>query len=158
MLTNYVNGEVIRQVINVKTGAVERTDVAHGVGSQAFVTSRETNAAVQLILDHPQLGRSLRAMYRQASGHVLTQASQICAQAGISFPDSATGTPLEAVTAVCQSQRCVQLFLPYDDTRFIDASNLVVDLSAGQLLWMDQGLDTGLNSPATLTGGRSKKM
>ena len=141
---DYANDEVLHQVINVQTGQVEEAYTQQG--QQPAVTNIEATAAVQLILDHPQLGFTLRQLHRRASGHDLDTATDVAAQGGIFFADSAIGTPLEKITGICKFHRCVQLFLPYDDTHFIDASNLVVDLSAGQLLWVDEALTAYINT------------
>jgi hypothetical protein len=115
-------------------------------GNPLPITSAETEAALQLILDHPRLGRALRDMTFQAIGLPLDAAWQIQAQGVPFFVASALDTPLEKITAICEYHRCAQLFIPFNDSTFIDTSNLVVDLSAGQLLWLDQGLQLYINS------------
>jgi hypothetical protein len=147
---DYASDEVLHQVINVKTGEVEEVFTSSDL--RLPVASIEATAAVQLILDHPQLGSTLRKLHKQVSGHELALASNVAAQGGLFFRESALGTPLERVTAICEFHRCVQLFLPYDETHFIDSSNLVIDLSAGQLLWVDEALTVYINStPVNLT-------
>ena len=135
---DYASDELIQQLVNVKTGAVEDIKVVTQV--KAPVTSVEASAAVGLILAHPTLGPSLRQMVQQVTGEDLLDVNQISAQGGLFFADAAVGTPLEKITEICQFHRCIQLFLPFDETRFIDTSNLVIDLSAGQLLWVDEAL------------------
>jgi hypothetical protein len=148
---NYANDEVIHQIVNVKTGDVEEIVIEQGNGNQPAVTSIESNTAIQLILDHATLGPALRKMHQQATGQTLADASQVRAQGGIFFVDSAIGSPLEPITVICKYHRCVQLFIPYNDTHFIDASNLVVDLSAGQLLWADEALKVYINETEART-------
>jgi hypothetical protein len=136
---NYSTNEVIRVVVDLKSNAALETDVAGGApNTQPFFTSAETKAALQLIFDHPQLGPRLRTAYREVTGQDLVNISQLEAQGGIFFP--VARAPLGAVTADCAQDRCMQLFIPIDDTSFIDTSNLVVDLTTGQILWVDQGL------------------
>ncbi len=142
---DYATDEVIHQIVDIKTGTVDETFTEQGNGNQPAVTSAESNTALQLILEHAVLGPSLRQMHQQATGQPLVDASQVHAQGGIFFVDSAIGSPLEPITAICKYHRCIQLFIPYNDTHFIDASNLVVDLSAGQLLWADEALKVYIN-------------
>ena len=127
-------------VVDLRSNTVAETHVARGVANQPFVASIEKDVGLGLIFDHPQLGPSLRRIYHEVTGQDLVDAGQLRAQAGIFFPASAAGTPLGTITANCQQHRCIQFFLPVDDRRFIDATNLVVDLSTGQVLWVDQAL------------------
>jgi hypothetical protein len=141
---DYANDEAFVQVVNLKTGQVDLVNTL--AGNPLPITSAETEAALQLILDHPRLGRALRDMTFQAIGLPLDAAWQIQAQGVPFFVASALDTPLEKITAICEYHRCAQLFIPFNDSTFIDTSNLVVDLSAGQLLWLDQGLQLHINS------------
>jgi hypothetical protein len=141
---DYANDEAFVQVINLKTGQVDEVNVL--VGNPLPITSAETEAALQLILDHPRLGRALRDMTFQAIGLPLDAAWQIQAQGVPFFVASAQDSPMEKITAICEFHRCAQLFIPFNDSTFIDTSNLVIDLSAGQLLWMDQALQLYINS------------
>ena len=126
-LYDYANDIVLHQIVNVKTSHVDESFTEQ---RQLPVTSVEATAAVQLMLDNPLLGVTLRQMHRQASGQDLTDASDVAAQGGIFFADSAVDSPLGKITGICRVHRCIQLFLPYDPQHFIDTSNLVVDLSA----------------------------
>ena len=139
---NYSTNEVIRVVVDLNSNAVQETKVTRGVAEQPFFTSVEIKAALQLIFDHPQLGPRLRTAYQEVTGQNLTDVSPLeaKAQGGIFFPNSAARTPLGNATADCAQDRCMQLFVPIDDTKFIDTTNLVVNLSTGQILWVDEGL------------------
>ena len=141
---DYANDEAFVQIVNLKTGQVDEVNT---LGRNPLpITSAETEAAVQLILDHPRLGKSLRDMTFQAIGLPLDAAWQIQAQGVPFFVESAQDSRLEKITAICEYHRCAQLFIPFNDSSFIDTSNLVVDLSAGQLLWMDNALQLYINS------------
>jgi hypothetical protein len=139
---NYSTNEVIRVVVDLNSNAVQETKVTRGVAEQPFFTSVEIKAALQLIFDHPQLGPRLRTAYQEVTGQGLTDVSPLeaKAQGGIFFPNSAARTPLGEATADCAQDRCMQLFVPIDDTKFIDTTNLVVNLSTGQILWVDEGI------------------
>lgn len=139
---NYSTNEVIRVVVDLNSNAVQETKVTRGVAEQPFFTSVEIKAALQLIFDHPQLGPRLRTAYQEVTGQSLIDVSPLeaKAQGGVFFPTSAAHTPLGDATADCAQNRCMQLFVPIDDTKFIDTTNLVVDLSTGQVLWVDEGL------------------
>ena len=141
---DYANDEAFVQIVNLKTGQVDEVNT---LGRNPLpITSAETEAAVQLILDHPRLGKALRDMTFQAIGLPLDAAWQIQAQGVPFFEESARESQLEKITAICEYHRCAQLFIPFNDSSFIDTSNLVVDLSAGQLLWMDNALQLYINS------------
>jgi hypothetical protein len=139
---DYSTNEVIQVVVDLNNNAVQETKVTRGVAEQPFFTSVEIKAALQLIFDHPQLGPRLRAAYQEVTGQSLTDIGPLeaKAQGGIFFPNSAAHTPLGDATAECAQDRCMQLFVPIDDTKFIDTTNLVVNLSTGQVLWVDQGI------------------
>ena len=147
---NYANDEALVQVVNLKTGQVDWVTTL--VGNPLPITSAETEAALQLILDHPRLGRALRDMTFQAIGLPLDAAWQIQAQGVPFFVGSVQDSPMEKITAICEFHRCAQLFIPFGDSTFIDTSNLVIDLSAGQLLWMDQALQLYINSTPVAPG------
>jgi hypothetical protein len=138
---DYSKNEVIRVVVDLNNNAVQETQVTRGVAEQPFFTSAEIKAALQLVFDHPQLGPRLRTAYQEVTGNSLTDVSPLIgkAQGGVFFPESAH-THLGDAAAGCALDRCMQLFVPIDDTKFIDTTNLVVDLSTGQILWIDEGL------------------
>lgn len=137
---NYSTNEAIRVVVDLNANAVLETKVTRGVTHQPFFTGPEIKAALELIYNHETMGPRLREAYQETTGQSLDDISQINAQGGIFFPASAANTPLGDLTADCELNRCMQLFIPIDDANFIDTSNLVVDLSTGQILWAEQGL------------------
>lgn len=138
---DYSKNEVIRLVVDLNNNAVQETQVKHGVAEQPFFTSAEIKAALQLVFDHPQLGPRLRTAYQEVTGQSLIDVSPLMgrAQGGVFFPESAH-THLGDAAVGCAQDRCMQLFIPFDDAKFIDTTNLVVDLSTGQILWIDEGL------------------
>jgi hypothetical protein len=137
---NYANDEVVRLIVNLKTSEIDKVLVARAEGNQPPVTSIEANAAAQLILDHPDLGGPLRRIYKQANGKDLRDSSELGAQGVIYFVNSTAERPLDKITQICRYHRCIQLFIPFGETRLVDASNLVIDLSTGQLLWVNKAL------------------
>ncbi|NJM40001.1 MAG: hypothetical protein HC853_04115 [Anaerolineae bacterium] len=141
---DYATNQAFVQIINLKTNQVDEVNVLSN--RYLPITDIETEAALQLILDHPHLGPALRNMTFQAIGLPLSAAWQIQAQAGPFFVESMQDSPMAKITAICAYHRCAQLFIPFNDRAFIDTSNLVIDLSAGQLLWMDQGLQLHINN------------
>jgi hypothetical protein len=143
---DYSTNEVIEVVVDLNRNAVQETRVTRGVTEQPPPSSVEIKTALQLIFDHPQLGPRLQTAYQEVTGQSLNDVIPLEAktQGGIFFPDSAARTPLGDATADCAQDRCIQLFIPIDDTKFIDTTNLVVDLTTLQILWVDEGL-TGHN-------------
>ncbi len=133
---NYATDQVIRQVVNLETDRVEATYTLPGQNHQPPVAITEAEAAVQMILAHPILSQELQQAFLQATGEFLLRADQVQPQGILFVPSDAANTRLADVTRACAQHRCIQLFL---QTQYgmIDASNLVVDLSAGQLLWAD---------------------
>ncbi|WP_217426515.1 hypothetical protein [Candidatus Methylobacter favarea] len=131
---NYTTNEAIRVVTDPNRNAVLETHVAKGVTNQPFFSSAEVKAALQLVFEHPELGSRLQTSYLNITGHNLNDISLLEAQGGIFFPDSAAHTPLEDIAAVCAVDRCMQLFITIDDARFIDMSDLIVNLSTGEVL------------------------
>lgn len=139
MYYNYSTNETIRVVVDLKSNTVQETRVASGVTNQPFFTRAEVEAALQLILDDAHTGPLLQKAYQKITGlslvDVINQLKD--AQGGIFFHD--THTPWGMVTADCVHDRCMQLFIPIDEASYIDMSNVVVDLSKMQVLWIDAG-------------------
>ncbi len=137
-LYDYSNNESIRVVVDLKDNTVQDRVVTKGAVNQPFFTQREINAALQLIFDHPDMGSRLRNAYRNVSGQELINVNQLQAEGGIYFTDPRT--PLGRITASCKEDRCMQLFIPINDSSFIDTSNVIVNLSTGEVMWTDQGI------------------
>ncbi len=135
---DYSKNESIKVIVNLKNNTVEDTIVARGVANQPFFTRSEITAALQLIYDHPQMGPNLRKAYQDVTGQNLDNVNKLDAQGGVFFPD--IHTPLGGLASDCLSDRCIQLFIPINDKNFIETSNLVVNLSKGEVLWVNQGL------------------
>ena len=137
---NYATDQVIRQVVNLQTHVIEATRILPGEGHQPPVIHSEAEAAVQLILAHPTLSQELQQAFLQATGQFLLRASQLQVQGILFVPENLSGTPLSKMTSVCRQHRCIQLFLRADGMAtqaMLDVSNVVADLSAGKLLWVD---------------------
>lgn len=135
---DYSKNETIKVVVDLKNNKVEDTIVKPGSAHQPYFSRLEIQAAMQLIFDHPQMGPNLRKAYQDITGENLTDVSQLDAQGGKYLPDR--HSKLGVLAASCVSDRCMQLFIPLDDTHFIDATNAVVNLSSGEVLWVKQGI------------------
>jgi hypothetical protein len=133
---NYATNQSMQVVVNLNNNTVQETKVASGVVNQPYSSSAEIKVLLQLIFEDPVHGPRLRRAYQDVTGQTLNDVSPLeaRAQAGIFFPGSAAHTPLGDFTAACAQDRCMQLFVPNDDTHFIDMSDVVVDLSTGQVL------------------------
>lgn len=135
---DYSTNQAIKVVVDLNNSTVSETSVSQGPARQPYFTRAEVTAAMQLIFDHPQMGPVLRKAYQEIAGQPLLDVSQLDAQGGLYFPDNQS--KLGRMAANCATQRCMQLFIPVDDAHFIDATNLVVNLSSGDLLWVNQGI------------------
>ncbi len=137
-LYDYSNNESIRVVVDLKNNTVQDRVVTKGDVNQPFFSQQEITAALQLIFDHPVMGSRLREAYRKVTGQDLVNVGQLKAEGGIYFTDP--HTPLGKLTASCKDDRCMQLFIPINDSSFIDISNVIVNLSTGEVIWTDQAL------------------
>ncbi len=135
---DYANDQAIKVVVDLNNNKIENTVVAEGAANQPFFTRAEITAAMQLIFNHPQMGTNLRKAYEKVTGQQLTDVSQLATQGGVYFPDGQS--KLGRLAATCAKERCMQLFIPIDDSHFLDASNVVVNLSSGEVLWVKQGI------------------
>lgn len=135
---DYARNKAIKVTVDLNNNEVEDTVVTAGVSNQPYITRPEINAALQLIFNHPQIGTNLRKAYQDVTGGLLTDVNQLDAQGGIYFPDKHSN--LGKLAANCANERCVQLFIPIDDSHFLDATNIVVNLSSGDVLWVKEGI------------------
>jgi primary-amine oxidase len=177
---NYTTDQVIRQTVNLHTHQVEGTQVHEGANHQPPIASAEAEAALQIVLAHPQLRPQLEMAFLQASGQFLLRANQLQVEGILLVP---SGRLAQAANA-CHLHRCLQLFLRIKDAAdglracadlsggagrtllssllpahratppdrsdpcccigpatplgSIDASNVVIDLSSNQALWVDR--------------------
>ena len=136
---DYSKNQAIKVVVDLNNNSVEETRVAAGVNHQPFITRAEVLAGMRLIFNHPQMGTALRKAYQDITGRILSDVNQLDAQGGIYFPDK--HSKLGVLAADCGSERCMQLFIPIDDKHFIDATNVVVNLSSGEVLWVKEGIN-----------------
>ncbi len=135
---DYTNNQSITVVVDLKNNTVKDTIVTRSSKYQPYFTRPEITAAMQLIFNHPQTGPILRKAYLDVAGQQLTDVNQLATQGGIFFPDK--HSELGRLAANCATERCMPLFIPIDDTHFIDATNVVVNLSSGEVLWVKQGI------------------
>lgn len=135
---DYANNQSIKVIVDLKSNAVQDTVVTQGAAHQPYFTRPEITAAMQLIFNHPQMGTNLRKAYQEVTRQQLTDVSKLDTQGGVYFPDN--HSELGRLAAHCAAERCMQLFIPIDDTHFIDATNVVVNLSSGEVLWVKQGI------------------
>ncbi len=137
---DYANDLILHQIVDLVTGKIQRTHTLAPKQKLLPVADIETAAALQLVLNHPKLGAQLRFFYERATGTALLSSKHLQAQGGLYHVNPGGDSPLDAITRICQFHRCIQLLIPLQDQYFIDAGNLVIDLSAGQLLWVDAAL------------------
>ena len=135
---DYSKNQAIKVVVDLNNNTVDKTDIVQGVNNQPYFTRAEILAALQLIFNHQRMGPALRKAYHNITGQNLTDVNQLDAQGGIYFPDK--HSKLGALAASCVSSRCMQLFIPINDKHFIDAANVVVNLSSGEVLWVKDGI------------------
>jgi hypothetical protein len=136
---DYAKNQSVEVVVDLNTNTPLETVVKpKGVSNQPYFTRPEITAAMQLIFNHPQMGPILRKAYQDVTGNTLTDVSVLEAQGGVYFPDHQSN--LSRLAAACETERCMQLFIPIDDTHFLDATNVVVNLSSGEVLWVKEGV------------------
>jgi hypothetical protein len=142
---DYSKNQSIEVVVDLNNNTPLETVIKpQGVGNQPFFTRPEINAAMQLIFNHPQMGPVLRKAYQDVTGNVLTDVSALEAQGGVYFPDHQS--KLSRLASACETNRCIQLFIPLNDTHFLDATNVVVNLSLGEVIWVAEGIAGHSNS------------
>ena len=131
-LYDYAKGEGVQAVVNTTTGRVE--SVVSRRGFQPPPSRSEAEAAVSVLLADAQLGPSLKAQYRKATGHDLTGPGDVRSQALIFRAEMATGIPGAERAAACGDHRCVQLFVRLPDDSWVDTTRIVVDLTDARVL------------------------
>jgi hypothetical protein len=141
---DYLKNDAYRVVVDLNTNTVQETHVTRGFRHAPFFTRAEINAGLQLMIDDPVLGPKFLEIYQNLTGQPLANVSQLNAEGGIFFPDSAAHTPLGDITADCALDRCIQFFININDEKYIDVSQMVVNLSKGKVLRVGEGV-TGHN-------------
>ncbi|GAB2716942.1 Tat pathway signal sequence domain protein [Streptomyces bullii] len=121
---DYKDDALVTRTVNLDTGKVEGTTTRRGV--QPSPSRAEIREAVALLIADP-LGAGLKADYRDATGKELTSPDQLQATGGV-YRAAPGAQP--AVLDQCGGHRCVRLFTKVRNGPWIDAQDLVIDLSA----------------------------
>ncbi|MFI6944109.1 Tat pathway signal sequence domain protein [Streptomyces sp. NPDC050418] len=122
---DYKTDSFITKTVDLAAGEVVATDTQQGV--QAPASREENREATELLLASP-LADDLRKDYEDATGKPLTKADQLRVHSMIFR--SAADAPAPGKLADCGKHRCVRLFPKVVNGPWIDARDLVVDLSA----------------------------
>jgi hypothetical protein len=122
---DYKTDELVTKTVNLATGKVERSSAVKGV--QPSPSRQESREAAELIMASP-LGEGLRKDYQDAMGKPLTSVDQLRVSGGIYRVDREKTVP--PALAECGVHRCVRVTPKVRNGPWIDARDLVVDLSA----------------------------
>ncbi|MFJ6865649.1 Tat pathway signal sequence domain protein [Streptomyces termitum] len=122
---DYARDELVVRTVNLTTGAVESTSARRGVQPSAH--PEEVRAALALLLAAP-LGQGVKEDYAHATGGTLTDPGRLRATGDVYRPYREKNVP-EAL-ARCGEHRCLRLVTKIPDGPWIDTRNLIVDLSA----------------------------
>ncbi|MBA2947718.1 Tat pathway signal sequence domain protein [Streptomyces sp. PSKA28] len=122
---DYKTDAVITKTVNLTTGKVEQTDVAHGV--QPPPSQEELREAAQLLIADP-LGADLKNDYRHATDKELSGPAQL-ELSGMIFRKE-TFRQVPSGLADCGEHRCLRVVAKVRNGPWIDTRSLVVDLSA----------------------------
>lgn len=120
---DYKDDTLVTKTVNLGSGKVERTDTQHGV--QPPISRDEMVEAAKLLIADP-LGAGLRADYKDAAGKELTSPDQLTLNSMVYRATSGA----QPAPAKCGEHRCVRLFPKVRNGSWIDARQLVIDLSA----------------------------
>ncbi|MFF7815258.1 Tat pathway signal sequence domain protein [Streptomyces sp. NPDC007945] len=122
---DYARDELVTRTVDLATGKVETTAARRGVQPSAH--PEELRAALELILASP-LGKGVKEDYRDATGTELTSADQLWFNGDVYRTYREKNVP-EALSR-CGEHRCVRLVTKVRNGAWIDTRNLIVDLSA----------------------------
>ncbi|MFC4467735.1 Tat pathway signal sequence domain protein [Streptomyces xiangluensis] len=120
---DYEDDTLVTKTVNLDTGKVERTDTQRGV--QPSISRAEMIEAAELLIADP-LGSGLKADYKDATGKELTSPDQLMLN-GMVYRGTSGAQP--AAIADCGDERCVRLFPKVKNGPWIDARDVVIDLS-----------------------------
>nr|WP_206325026.1 MULTISPECIES: Tat pathway signal sequence domain protein [unclassified Streptomyces] len=122
---DYARDELVTRTVDLATGKVETTAARRGVQPSAH--PEELRAALELILASP-LGKGVEEDYRDATGTELTSADQLWFNGDVYRTYREKNVP-EALSR-CGEHRCVRLVTKVRNGAWIDTRNIIVDLSA----------------------------
>ncbi|MEU0374114.1 Tat pathway signal sequence domain protein [Streptomyces sp. NPDC006283] len=122
---DYRTDELVTRTVNLDTGTVERTGTRRGI--QPSPHQEELREALGLILKSP-LGADLKSDYRDATGRTLDDPDQLWFNGDVYRTYRETNVPEQL--ARCGEHRCVRLVAKVRDGAWIEIRNLIVDLSA----------------------------
>ncbi|GGY75000.1 Tat pathway signal sequence domain protein [Streptomyces omiyaensis] len=122
---DYARDELVTRTVDLATGKVETTAARRGVQPSAH--PQELRAALELILASP-LGAGVREDYRDATGTELKGPDQLWFNGDVYRTYRERNVP--AALSRCGEHRCVRLVTKVRNGAWIDTRNLIVDLSA----------------------------
>ncbi|WP_067506915.1 hypothetical protein [Actinoplanes sp. TFC3] len=118
---DYKTDKLVKQVVDLRTGKVAGSYSAAGM--QLPASDREVQTALDLLMADP-LAAELKSAYQQATGKTLAGKDGLTVTAHVF-----KARPADAATKQCGKHRCLQLVVQSKDGTFIDANDLVIDLS-----------------------------
>ncbi|MFJ6408438.1 Tat pathway signal sequence domain protein [Streptomyces hydrogenans] len=122
---DYARDELVTRTVDLATGKVVSTATSRGVQPSAH--PEELRAALDLILASP-LGKGVEEDFRDATGTELKSADQLWFNGDVYRTHRERNVP-EALSR-CGEHRCVRLVTKVRNGAWIDTRNLIVDLSA----------------------------
>ncbi|MFC8145235.1 Tat pathway signal sequence domain protein [Streptomyces paradoxus] len=129
---DYRDDTLVTRTVDLGTGKVVATGTQHGV--QPPLSRAEKAEAAALLIADP-LGSGLKADYEDATGKALTSPDQL-QLSGAVYRAAPGAQP--AVLDKCGEHRCVRLFPKIKNGPWVDARQLVIDLSARKAARLDR--------------------
>ncbi|MEU1571623.1 Tat pathway signal sequence domain protein [Streptomyces collinus] len=129
---DYRDDTLVTRTVDLGTGKVVATGTQHGV--QPPLSRAEKAEAAGLLIADP-LGSGLKADYKDATGKALTSPDQL--QLSGAVYRAAPGAQPAALDQ-CGEHRCVRLFPKVKNGPWVDARQLVIDLSARKVARLDR--------------------
>lgn len=129
---DYRDDALVTRTVDLGTGKVVATGTQHGV--QPPLSRAEKAEAAGLLIADP-LGSGLKADYKDATGKALTSPDQL--QLSGAVYRAAPGAQPAALDQ-CGEHRCVRLFPKVKNGPWVDARQLVIDLSARKVARLDR--------------------
>lgn len=129
---DYRDDSLVTRTVDLGTGKVVATGTQHGV--QPPLSRAEKAEAAGLLIADP-LGSGLKADYKDATGKALTSPDQL--QLSGAVYRAAPGAQPAALDQ-CGEHRCVRLFPKVKNGPWVDARQLVIDLSARKVARIDR--------------------